>query len=110
MNRMWIAGVALIVAFAFPSVMLAHEGHAHRVMGTVSAITATQLDIRTGDGTMVVVALDAKTVYQSGKTKVDAKLLKVGGRVVVSALLAEGAKIATAQTVQLAVPATTASR
>ena len=108
MNRMWIVAVALIVAFAFPSVMLAHEGHPHRVMGTVSAITATQIDVKTADGKTVAITLDAKTVYQSGKTKVEAKMVKVGERVVVSALLAEGAKIATAQTVQLAVPATTA--
>lgn len=110
MNRTRIAGLALIVALAFPSLLLAHEGHPHRVMGTVSAVTATQLDIKTTEGKIVVVALDAKTVYQSGKTKVDGKMLKVGERVVVSALQAEGAKIATAQTVQLAVPATTASR
>ncbi len=57
-----------------------------------------------------MVALDAKTVYQSGKTKVDAKMVKVGERVVVSALQAEGARTMTAQTVQLPVPATTASR
>jgi len=110
MNRTWIVGVALIVAFAFPSVMLAHEGHPHRVMGTVSAITATQIDVKTADGKTVAITLDAKTVYQSGRTKVESKMVKVGERVVVSALQAAGAKIATAQTVQLAVPTTTASR
>lgn len=110
MTRTWIAGIALVVALAFPAVMLAHEGHPHRVMGTVSAITANQIDVKTADGKTVTIVLDQKTVYQSGKTKIDAKMVKVGERVVVSALQAEGAKTMTAQTVQLAVPATTASR
>lgn len=110
MNSTWIAGIALVAALAFPSVLLAHEGHPHRVMGTVSAMTATQIDVETADGKTVAIALDAKTVYQSGKSKVDAKMVKVGERVVVSAVQAKGAKIATAQTVQLAVPVTTASR
>lgn len=110
MKRTWIAGISLVVALAFPAAMLAHEGHPHRVMGTVAALTATQIDVKTGDGKMVKIALDAKTVYRSGKTNVDAKMVKVGERVVVSALQAEGATIASAQIVQLAVAATSASR
>ena len=110
MNRTWIAAVTLIAALALPSALLAHAGHPHRVMGTVSAISATQIDVKTADGTIVAIALDAKTVYRSGKTKIDAKAVKLGERVVVSALQAEGAKLATAQTVLVAVPATAASR
>lgn len=107
MNRHSIVVAALAIALVVPSLALAHEGHAHKIMGTVSAVTATQLDVKTTDGKMVVVALDAKTVYQSGKTKVDAKMLKVGDRVVVSAMQATGAKTMTAQTVQLAAVAAT---
>ena len=105
MNRTWIAGVALIVALAFPSVMLAHEGHPHRFLGTVSAVQDGQLEVKTTDGKTVVFALDAKTVYQRALTKVDAKELKAGERVVVSALPVPAGKEMTAINVQLRVPA-----
>jgi hypothetical protein len=105
MNRPWIAGIALVVALAFPSMMLAHAGHPHRVMGTVSAITASQIDIKTADGKTVVFTLDAKTVVQQGRIKVDAKELKAGERVVVSALEVAAGKVMTAQNIQLRVPA-----
>lgn len=102
MNTKWIVGVALIAAVAFPMSVWAHEGHAHKVMGTVSAVTAKQLDVKATDGKTVMIALDAKTIYQHGKAKVDAKMLKVGDRVVVDAVQEEGAKMMIATTVQMA--------
>ena len=114
MNQRWIVSLALVVALVVPSFALAHEGHPHQTMGAVSAVTATQLDVKATDGKTVVFTLDAKTVYQRGKTKIDAAQLaaqlKVGARVVVSALEVAAGKTMTAQTVQLAVPAATASR
>lgn len=74
----------------------AHEGHAHKVRGTVSAITAKQLEVKTPDGKTVAIALDAKTVYRHGKAKADLQTLKVGERVVVDAVQEEGAKAMTA--------------
>lgn len=105
MNRTWIAGVALIVALAFPSVMLAHEGHPHRFLGTVSAVQDGQLTVKTTDGKTAVFTLDAKTVIQQGRAKVDAKELKMGERIVVSALPVAAGKVMTAINVQLRVPA-----
>lgn len=106
MNTKWSVGVALIAALAFPMSAWAHGGHAHKVMGTVSAVTAKQLDVKTTDGKTVMIALDAKTIYRQGKAKVDAKVLKVGDRVVVEAVQEEGAKMMSATTVQMAaVPA-----
>lgn len=102
MSRTWIVGIALIAALALPVVGWAHEGHAHKVMGTISAVTDTQLEVKGTDGKTVVIALDAKTVYRHGKAKADAKMLKVGERVVVEAEQAEGAKVMTAKTVQMA--------
>lgn len=106
MSGKWIAGVALIAALAVPAVSWAHGGHAHKVMGTISAVTAKQLDVKDTDGKTVVIALNAKTVYQLGKAKADAKILKLGERVVVEAEQAEDAKIMTAKTVQMAAAAT----
>jgi hypothetical protein len=99
MTRTFVVALALVAALAIPAVAHAHAGHAHKVMGTVSAVADNQIEVKTTDGKTVVIALDAKTVYRRGKTKVDAKVLKVGERVVVEA---EGDKTMTAKTVQLA--------
>jgi hypothetical protein len=78
-------------------------------MGTVSAVNASQIEVKTTDGKTVAVAVDAKTVYKHGTAKADAKMLKVGERVVIDALQAEGAKVATAQTVTMAAAAPAAT-
>ena len=106
MNRTWVAVVALVVAIALPSVVLAHAGHPHRFMGTVSAVQAEQIDVETKDGEMLTFKLDEKTIYRQGKTKVIGKLPTVGQRVVVSAMEVEERQTMTAATVQLPVPAT----
>ena len=109
MSSRWIVGIALIAALALPVVGLAHEGHAHKVMGTISAITDSQIEVKGTDGKTVVIALDAKTVYRQGKAKADVKMLKVGERVVVEAEQAKGAKVMTAKTVQIAAAPTTSA-
>ena len=106
MNRTWVAGIALIVALALSSAALAHEGHPHRFMGTVSAVQDEQIEVKLTDGTTVTFVLDAKTIYRQGKMKVIGKLPKAGERVVVSAMPVEAGKTMTAVTVQLPIPAT----
>lgn len=102
MLRKLMASVTVMAALALPAVSWAHGGHAHKVMGTIAAVTANQLDVKATDGKTVTIALDAKTVYLQGKTKVDAKMLKVGERIVVEAEQPAGAKVMTAKTVQMA--------
>lgn len=110
MGKKWLACVGLVALLAVPVVGWAHEGHAHKVMGTISAVTDSQLEVKGTDGKTVVIALDAKTVYRHGKAKADVKMLKVGDRVVVEAEQAQGAKVMTAKTVQMAAaPATSAA-
>lgn len=109
MSRTWIVGVALMALLAVPAVSRAHEGHAHKVMGTVSAVSERQVEIKTTDGKTVTIALDAKTVYRQGKAKADAGVLKVGERVVVEAEQPKGATVMTARTVQIAAPTKSAA-
>ena len=102
MKRNWIVSGALALLLAGSTLTWAHTGHAHKVMGTVSAVTPSQIEVKTTDGKTVFVAVNAKTVYKHGKAKADAKMLKVGERVVIEALQEQGAKVATAQTVTMA--------
>lgn len=109
MKRNWIVTGALALVLAGSTLSWAHGGHAHKVMGTASAVTPSQIEVKTTDGKTVFVAVNAKTVYKHGKAKADAKMLKVGERVVIEALQEQGAKVATAQTVTMAAASTSAA-
>ena len=108
MNKQWIVAVVVSVALLAPVAALAHAGHPHRFMGTVSAVQDEQIEVKLKDGKLVTFALDEKTIYRQGKTKVIGKLPKAGERVVVSAMPVEAGKTMTAVTVQLPVPVTAA--
>jgi hypothetical protein len=83
MTNKWILGAILAAMLVIPAAVQAHEGHAHKVMGTVSAVTATQLELKTPEGKIVTATLNQKTTFARGKQKVDAAAVKVGDRVVV---------------------------
>jgi hypothetical protein len=84
MTYKWIFGAILAVALLMPAAARAHEGHAHKVMGTVAAVSATQLQLKTPEGKVVTAKLNPKTTFARGKQKVDAAAVKVGERVVVT--------------------------
>jgi hypothetical protein len=71
-----------VFALVLPSVARAHEGHAHKAIGTISSVDGQHVVVKTADGKNVMVMLDAKTKITQGKAKVDASALKVGQRVV----------------------------
>jgi Domain of unknown function (DUF5666) len=105
-----IIGLALLVALAAaPSLASAHEGHAHKVMGTISSIQGTNLMVKGTDGKTVMVMMDAKTKITQGKNKVEASALKVGDRVVAEGPEEKG--MITATTLKLGdVPAQTTTK
>jgi len=103
-------GAAVVAVLVISATARAHEGHAHKVLGTIAAVTETQLDVKTTDGKTVAVTLGAKTIYRQGKVKADAKILKLGERVVVEAEQAVGATMMTAMTVTMAAPAAVAAK
>ena len=79
--KKWIIGLTMLtLAFVLPAVARAHEGHDHKVMGTVSSIDGKNLMVKTTDGKTVMVMLDAKTKITQGKTKVQASAVKIGDR------------------------------
>src|SRR5688572_31410969 len=83
MSKKWIAGLGLVALLVLPVAALAHEGHAHKYMGTVTTVSATHLEVKTTDGKTVRVVLNAKTAVARGKQKADLAALKAGERVVV---------------------------
>ena len=103
-TRRWIVGAAVVAALALPVVARAHEGHAHKVMGTVTVRHDNHVELKTPEGKTVTVVLNDKTTFARGKQKVDNAAVRVGERVVVEVA---GEKDLTAKSVTL--PAVTAA-
>jgi len=103
MNKKWIVGALLVAALAIPAAVRAHEGHAHKIMGTVTALRDKSGDMKTPDGKTVTVILNAKTTFLRGKQKVDAASIRVGERMVAE-VASEKEMIATSVTLAAAVP------
>ena len=64
-----------------PGAALAHGGHTHKVLGTVSGLHDRHLEIKATDGTTVTIMIDIKTTVTRGKEKLDATAIKVGERI-----------------------------
>jgi hypothetical protein len=62
----------VIVALVFATPAVAHEGHTHKVLGTVAAVQPNQIEVKGTDG---------KVVITRGRDKLDATALRVGERV-----------------------------
>lgn len=90
MNRRWILGVAFVAALAIPRYVFAHEGHAHKVMGTVSTLHENHLEVKATDGKTSTITLNQKTKLLRGKAKVKVEDIKPGERVVVTATETKG--------------------
>jgi hypothetical protein len=97
-RRTLLAALALFGLSLVPAV--AHEGHDHKVLGTVTEITATNLTVRAvKDGAISVVAFAPTTKVTRGREKLATSDIKVGDRVVVN--IGAGKAPLTAKAVEL---------
>ena len=97
MRMKLVAAAVLTLALVAP--VLAHEGHTHKVLGTVASVQANQIEVKGTDGKVLTILLDAKTAITRGKDKLDAAALKVGERVSVDYTQAKNTN--TAKTIKL---------
>src|SRR5262245_20734114 len=86
MHRLLIIGAALIAVLVMPSYAGAHEGHAHKVMGTVTAKHENHLEVKSVDGKTASITLDENTKILRGKSQATADDLTPGERVVVTTM------------------------
>jgi hypothetical protein len=98
--KKWIVGGVIAIALLLPVVAPAHQGHVHKVLGTVASVQGNRVDVKGTDGKVITVLLNAKTAITRGKAKADLAALKVGERVSVDYLQEKNAN--TAKTVKLA--------
>jgi hypothetical protein len=83
MRKVTIALSVLALA-AVAGRLSAHAGHPHKALGTVGAVDASHVEIKTRDGKTVSVLLNADTKYLNGKAAAAATDVKVGQRVAVT--------------------------
>ena len=98
--KKWIVGGVIAIALLLPVAARAHQGHVHKVLGTVASVQGNRVDVKGTDGKVVTVLLNAKTAITRGKAKADVAALKVGERVSVDYLQEKNTN--TAKTVKLA--------
>ena len=89
----------LIIVVALATQAMAHEGHTHKVLGTVAGVQANQIEVKGTDGKVLIIVFDAKTAITRGKDRLDATALKIGERVSVDYTQAK--KTNTAKTIKL---------
>src|ERR1041384_8054055 len=89
-----LAVFALATVLLLPVAALAHEGHTHKVMGTVSSVQGQHVMIKTPEGKDVMIMLDTKTEITRVKDKLDASALKSGERVSVDYMEEKGMMMA----------------
>ena len=94
-------------ALAVPAVGFALRA-THKVMGTVSSVKGSQVEVKTTDGKTVIVTLGAKTSITRGTAKLDATALKPGDRVSIDAT--QEKDVMTAQVVKLGAVAPVAAK
>jgi hypothetical protein len=78
-------GQALALAIVFCGVqVVAHDGHVHKIMGTVTARDAKHLEVKTPSGENLSIQIDEKTFATRAKHKISLDEVKKGARVVVA--------------------------
>lgn len=60
-----------------------HDGHVHKIMGTVTARDEKHFEVKTPSGEILSIAVNEGTSVLRGKAKVNVGEIRVGGRVVV---------------------------
>ena len=97
----------LVVAAALlaPAVPLAHPGHDHKLMGTISSIDKDKVVVKTTEGKDMTFEITPLTAFKRGKDKGTASDLKAGMRVVVN--IGDGVEPLKAKEVQYSASTTT---
>ena len=75
--------VATIVMFLIAPAVWAHDGHAHKIMGTVTARGDKDVKVRTPGGEVLSIAVTPATTVRRDKRKAAITDVQVGRRVVV---------------------------
>ena len=100
-RRTAIALVALLACALATDAVLAHEGHDHKIMGTVTMAAADHVMLKDRDGKDLTVKVTKETKVES-KPALRVEEIKAGTRVVITATQGKD-KSFTAKTIEVGV-------
>src|SRR5687767_14588707 len=90
MNKRIIAAALMAAGFLIPRYVRAHEGHVHKVMGTVATRHENHLEVKATNGKTSTITLNEKTTILRGTVKVKMADIMNGERIVVAATETKG--------------------
>lgn len=76
--------LALSSTLILPAMLAAHEGHDHKIMGTIVSVDAKQIVVKPAEGKNQTVEITPLTTLHKGKEKGMQSDLKAGLRVVLN--------------------------
>jgi hypothetical protein len=100
--------LVLAAALLVPAVPLAHPGHDHKLMGTITSIDKNKVVVKTTEGKDMTFEITPLTTFKRGKQKGTATDLKAGLRVVVN--IGDGVEPLKAKDVQYTATTTTTAK
>ncbi len=100
--------LALAAVLLAPAVPLAHPGHDHKLMGTITAIDKNKVVVKTTEGKDMTFEITPLTTFKRGKQKGAQSDLKAGLRVVVN--IGDGVEPLKAKDVQYTATTTTTAK
>ena len=95
----------LALSLLVPALPMAHPGHDHKLMGTVTSIDKNKVGMKTTEGKEATFEVTPTTSFKNGSKKGMQSDLKVGMRVVVN--VGDGVEPIKAKEVQYSTAATT---
>jgi len=98
----------LALSLLVPAMPLAHPGHDHKLMGTISSIDKNKVVMKTTEGKDMTFEVVPTTAFKRGKSKGMQSDLKAGMRVVVN--VGDGVEPLKAKEVQYTAATTTSSK
>jgi hypothetical protein len=98
----------LALGFLIPAVPMAHPGHDHKLMGTISSIDKTKVVMKTTEGKDMTFEIIPTTNFKQGTKRGMQTDLKAGMRVVVN--VGDGVEPLKAKEVQYSATTTTAKQ
>jgi hypothetical protein len=98
----------LALSLLIPAVSMAHPGHDHKLMGTISSIDKNKVVMKTTEGKDMTFEVAPTTTFKVGAKKGTQADLKAGMRVVVN--VGDGVEPLKAKEVQYSAPTTTTAK
>lgn len=77
---------AIVITVALSGVAIAHPGHEHKIMGTVTMAAADHVMLKDKDGKDATVSINKDTKFIRAKKAMKVSDMKVGMRIVVTAV------------------------